>query len=341
MRRMIGWRLISLGSIALCAFAFSSARGEGNSEPPAHGASAIEILRDETYGSAIVGASGDRQERPMMLDVYLPSTPAAYGKGRQAIILAFGGAFHRGNKGDLQYAEDGARDSSMADYCTTLAQRGLVCFSIDYRVVPDDPPFPVGWSTNGAMSKELLHNPLMTGRIETVRARMGIPPLDDQSRDQLWNATFAAVEDFENALNFVKANANKYGVDPERVAVGGFSAGAITAINLAYGRGADVCATVSISGASWGYDLKKTVRKKSPALLQFAGQWDLPAIQYGNAGIAKLLSSRGVSVVQAWVPGFGHFYPKEAPSLAVDFDKTSVIDRIVDFLTTGKACSGR
>jgi len=37
-------------------------------------------------------------------------------------------------------------------------------------------------------------------------------------------------------------------------------------------------------------------------------------------------------VKQAWVPGFGHFYPMEAPSLSSEFEKSSVLEQAVDFL---------
>ncbi|MEP2552269.1 MAG: dienelactone hydrolase family protein, partial [Marinomonas sp.] len=182
------------------------------------------------------------------------------------------------------------------------------------------------------MPKALLNSPIVTGRVELVRKRMNLPPLNDQSRQQLWNATFAAVEDMESALGFIRQNADDLNVDPDRIALGGFSAGAMTAINLAYGKGADVQAVISLSGTSWGYDLNKTLNKDAPPLLLIAGQWDLQGIQMGSAGIAKLFKSRGVSSTEAWVPGFGHFYPKEAPSLSAGFDKSAVIDRLTKFL---------
>ena len=54
------------------------------------------------------------------------------------------------------------------------------------------------------MPKRLLESPIVTGRVEFVRQKMGLPPLDEHSREQLWNATFAAVDDMEAALNFVR-----------------------------------------------------------------------------------------------------------------------------------------
>ncbi|MEO9469247.1 alpha/beta hydrolase fold domain-containing protein [Parasphingorhabdus sp.] len=301
--------------------------GISNAETPV-----ANVQKQVVYGQGAVDVSTERRLRPLLLDAYLPKQTAANEKPHPAIILAFGGAFHRGGKGDYQFSEDGASDSSMADYCQALADRGIACFSIDYRLTPEDPAFPEGLEQANLMSKELLSSPIVTGRVEIVRKRMSLPPLDDRSREQLWNATFAAVEDLETALNFIRKNADSYGIDPDRIAVGGFSAGAITAINLAYGKGVDVQAVVSLSGTSWGYDLGKTVTDKAPPLLIVAGQWDLAGIREGSAGITKLFVSRNVPTSQAWVPGFGHFYPKEAPSLSSQFDKVSVIDRLVQFL---------
>ncbi|MEP0190859.1 MAG: alpha/beta hydrolase fold domain-containing protein [Erythrobacter sp.] len=294
--------------------------------------SEFELLGDVVYGSGTINASSQAAARELLLDAYVPIDQSEDASPKPAIILAFGGAFHRGEKGDFQFNEDGASDSSMADYCAALAQRGYACFSIEYRLTPEDPALPAGLDESILMPRRLLESPIVTGRVELVRQRMSLPPLNGQSREQLWNATFAAVEDMETALSFVRANAKVYNVDPERVALGGFSAGAMTAINLAYGKQADVRAVVALSGTSWGYDLNKTVSEDAPPLLLFAGQWDLTGIRHGSAAIAKLFQSRNAPVSEAWVPGFGHFYPMEAPSLSAQFDQTSIIDRLTSFL---------
>ncbi len=292
-----------------------------------------KLERNVIYGTGIVNVSTQPLERDLYLDAYIPKGAEADENPRPAILLAFGGAFHRGERGDFQFSEDGASDSSMADYCAALARRGFACFSIDYRLVPDDPALPSDLDNSKLMPKALLKNPAITSRIEFVRQKMGLPSLDENSREQLWNGTFAAIQDMETALNFIRANAQEFHVAPNKIAVGGFSAGAITAINLAYGKQADVQAVVALSGTSWGYDLNKTVSKDAPPILMFAGQWDLPGIRLGSASIAQLFQSHSAPLKQAWVPGFGHFYPMEAPSLAAQFDQQSVIDRLVSFLT--------
>jgi len=313
-------------TVAICAFACAAQLVSSL----AHSAD-YEVLKDVVYGNGLIGASGRPTPRNLLLDAYIP-TQEDGGTMRPAVILAFGGAFHRGEKGDFQFSEDGASDSAMADYCVALARRGFVCFSIEYRLTPEDPALPDGIDESVLMPKRQLESPIVTGRVEFVRQKMGLSPLDEQSREQLWNATFAAVQDMETALNFVRTNSERYHIDPDLIALGGFSAGAMTAINLAYGKRADVRAVVALSGASWGYDLTATLSAHAPPLLLFAGQWDLPGIRQGSAGIARLFNARGVRAQQAWVPGFGHFYPMEAPSLAFDFDQQSIIERVTHFL---------
>ncbi|MEP3420625.1 MAG: alpha/beta hydrolase fold domain-containing protein [Erythrobacter sp.] len=290
------------------------------------------LQTDVVYGHGLINASTRPEARGLLLDAYIPINDNEGASPKPAIILAFGGAFHRGDKGNFQFSEDGASDSSMADYCTALVRSGYACFSIEYRLTPEDPVLPEGLDQSILMPQGLLESPIVTGRVEFVRQRMSLPPLDDQSREQLWAATFAAVEDMETALNFVRGNANDFNIDPDRIAVGGFSAGAMTAINLAYGKKAKVQAVIALSGTSWGYDLTKTVSEDAPPLLMLAGQWDLPGIRHGSASIANLFQSRGAPISQAWVPGFGHFYPKEAPSLSDQFDQASIIDRLTRFL---------
>ena len=295
-------------------------------------ASEYELHSNVVYGTGLINASSQPTTRDLLLDAYIPVQGDGGATPKPAIILAFGGAFHRGGKGDFQFSEDGASDSSMADYCMALVRRGFACFSIEYRLTPEDPAQPEDLDRSALMPESLLQSPIVTGRVEFVRQRISLPPLDDNARAQLWNATFAAVEDMETALNFIRANASDYNVDPDRIAVGGFSAGAMTAINLAYGKQANVRAVVALSGTSWGYDLNKTVSEDAPPLLMFAGQWDLPGIRLGSADIASLFDERKLPISQAWVPGFGHFYPMEAPSLSTQFDQVSIIDRLTRFL---------
>ena len=62
-----------------------------------------------------------------------------------------------------------------------------------------------------------------------------------------------ATADAQTAVRFLRTNAATYGIDPDRIAIGGSSAGAIAALNVGYSTSEDpsarVRAALSISGA--------------------------------------------------------------------------------------------
>jgi acetyl esterase/lipase len=102
----------------------------------------------------------------------------------------------------------------IVDEATTFAKKGYVNVSIEYRL--EQP----GCSGN------------FSNCVDAIRE---------------------ATEDAQTAVRFLRTNAQTYGVDPDRIAIGGSSAGAITALNVAASTSEDpaagVRAAVSISGA--------------------------------------------------------------------------------------------
>ena len=105
----------------------------------------------------------------------------------------------------------------IVDEANTFAAKGYVNFSISYRLHPS------GCSA-GAPSPACV------------------------------SAINAAVIDAQHAVRFVRENAASYGVDPNRIGIGGSSAGGIIAMHVAYRTGenqtAAVQAGVSLSGAN-------------------------------------------------------------------------------------------
>ena len=220
----------------------------------------------------------------------------------------------------------------MGDYCQAFAAAGYVCLSIEYRLVPEDPALPAGLDPGLLFPKAALKDPVMTARIDVVRGRMGLPLLDDQSREQLWNTVFAASQDLSSAVAFARANADKFGIDPQHVAVGGFSAGGLAAVNAAYGQGLPVQAVFSLSGGVGGYDLRKSAKAGMPAGLFVEGSNDLDGVQIGTRVALGALGAAGIKAETAWMPGFGHFYPMGAPSLGGDMTKLTLKTRLLRFL---------
>jgi dienelactone hydrolase len=294
---------------------------------------AVAVQSDVVYGQGIVGASSPKPHvRDLKMDVYRPLVDGKPLTGRPAIVMAFGGAFHRGSKGTVRFEEDGASDSAMGEYCRAFAAAGYVCLSIEYRLVPEDPALPAGLDPAVLFPKAMLKDPMMTARVDVVRGRMGLPLLDDQTRAQLWNTVFAASEDLVNAVKFARASADQLGIDPDRIAVGGFSAGGLAAVNAAYGIGAPVKAVLSLSGGMGGFDLRKTAKAGMPPGLFVIGQNDLDGVQVGTRGLLGALAAAGVRNESAWMPGFGHFYPMGATSLGSDMTRLTLKTRAVRFL---------
>ena len=292
----------------------------------------ILVQTDIVYGTGLVDAADDPHARPLKMDAYLPAGASA-DRPAPAIVMAFGGAFHRGSKGDDTFYENGAQDSSMASYCRAIAKAGIACFSIEYRLTPEVPAPGRTHDPARLFPESMIASPGATARIDFARTQMGLEPLNEETRHQYWHAIFAAAEDMTSAVEHVRVHAADYAIDPERVAVGGFSAGAITAINTAYGMDAPVRAVVALSGTVAGYNPDAGLPADPPPLLMFMGQNDLPGIMAGSRFLRDELTAAGSPPETAWVPGFSHFYPMGAPSLGADLSKESVGHRVIDFLT--------
>ena len=109
------------------------------------------------------------------------------------------------------------------------------------------------------------------------RLTAGCAPFTDQCIDGIQ----MAYHDAQAAVRFLRANAATYKIDPDRIAIAGTSAGAITAYNVAYGSespghsgnpgySSKVRAAVSLSGAS----LTTTPGKGDPPTMDFHGTVD-------------------------------------------------------------------
>jgi acetyl esterase/lipase len=120
--------------------------------------------------------------------------------------------------GSFAFGDSGSPE--IVDEATTMGMKGYVSISINYRLAP---------------------SPGCAAASPTTQCLQGI--VDAQ-------------HDAQTAVRFLRANASRYGVDPNRIAIGGSSAGAITALNVGYDSATDPTASVrgavSLSGASIG-----------------------------------------------------------------------------------------
>ncbi len=165
--------------------------------------------------------------------------------------------------------------AELVDQARFFAQRGYVTASITYRLGPT-----VGCVVPGA---ECV--------VAIVQAR----------------------EDAQAAVRFFRSRAAEFGIDPERIAIAGTSAGAITALNVGYGAdlpdatvdgvSAEVRAAVSLSGAALPGGAIDA--NDAPALL-FHGTAD-PLVPYGwaTATVDAAQAAGLTSYLVTWVDA-GH-----------------------------------
>ncbi len=115
-----------------------------------------------------------------------------------------------------------------------------------------------------------------------------------------------ATADAQTAVRFLRTHASTYGVDPNRIAIGGSSAGAITALQVGYATSENpssaVRAALSLSGANL---LSPVTAGDAPALL-FHGTAD-PLVPYQWAvNTVNAATAKGLVVsLETWT-GAGH-----------------------------------
>jgi acetyl esterase/lipase len=141
-----------------------------------------------------------------------------------------------------------------------------------------------------------------------------------------------AIEDAQAAVRFMRANAATYRIDPARIAVGGTSAGAITALNVGYGtpvpgisgtpgESSAVAAAVSLSGAQL---FTNQIGAGDPPALLFHGTADTVVPYAWATATVDAAETAGLPVELVEWEGAGH-----VPYAA---NRTQIIDLSTNFL---------
>ncbi|MDF2233603.1 alpha/beta hydrolase [Albimonas sp. CAU 1670] len=277
--------------------------------------------RDVVYGHALRRDGPAPEVMALELDLYAPDAPTPPG-GRPAVMLAFGGAFHRGSRQDDAFADEQGRTSTaMAEYCRRLAARGFVAASVSYRLAQLRPEAgPTQAMAPGAANLD---------RIQVVRGMLGLPPT---TPEEMHAAIEGAIDDVTAAYRFLAGAARRYGIDPSRIVIGGFSAGARLTISAALTHDVDPAGVVCLSAAAperFAQDHRAAGGARFPALLVTSDD-DLPAIREGAPRLHGALVEAGFDARWVVVPDHGHFYPAEA---RIEGGETGVLwDEILAFL---------
>ena len=268
----------------------------------------IRTQRDIVFAEARIGynkGEGPMQAVSLKLDAYLPADPAA--APAPALVLAHGGAFHRGSKED-DTGPGPNPNTSTAEYCRRFAALGWPSFSVQYRLAQTDPE---------PGRKTVLSEPdqVPMSRVDVVRAEMGLPPIEPRDMARVMDA---AIDDVTASVRFVKTHHGDYGIDPERIVLGGFSAGGRCAAYAAYGKRVGVAGVVAISAPLVPADaaayLARGHELPFPPLLMISGEHDLDYVCAFVPEVERRFSAAGREVEWAQVPGGTHFYPSDSPT---------------------------
>ncbi len=303
-----------------------------NDEHRADSVFGYRLETDVVYGQGQVLRDNKIVQRDLLLDVYRPTEPGR-GSPLPAVVLVHGGAHHRGGRRQPPFKEAGAVHSPMEDYARLLAPLGYVCFVIEYRLAPELPQPETRPDAPNLVDPDKYLTPAGLERVNFAREAMGLPALPWDQAIVVWNSAMAGAEDTRKAIEHVRSNSADYNVDPTKIALGGHSAGGGNTLNATFGLKAPVAAIFPLSPPGMLFRKRETiVGADLPPTLLLVSQNDLPVILEPTPDLIRHMRAAEIDYEMAWVPGFPHFYPSGAVSLADDGSRLSVGDRIVRFL---------
>jgi predicted esterase len=133
-----------------------------------------------------------------------------------------------------------------------------------------------------------------------------------------------AMEDAQTAVRFLRTNAATYGIDTTRIAIGGTSAGAITALNVGFGSSEDPTAAVAGAVSLSGARLIGTISAGDAPSLLFHGTSDFVVpYQWAVTTVNQATAAGLDSFLTSWA-GAGH-----VPYVQ---HRTEIIDQTTNFL---------
>jgi predicted esterase len=272
-------------------------------------ASAATLYHDPLFGvtetSNVVYGSGPTQNgtssENLTLDVYKPvqgSTPLP--ASTPAIVLVHGGGFVSGDKAD------------MAPLAEQYASLGYVVVSINYRMYTDFPP-------NSSPGPADNFTPPPPGFDSFPDLQLG------------GNAINAAVQDSETAMTWVRNNAASLGVNPNRIGIGGASAGGITAELVGYNNvPAHIAPTVVLDFLGSMYGTESVIQPGGPAAFMFHGDADTQVPFSGDLAVSNQLTA--VGTYHEFYEGVGIGHELDTSVFNLKFGNETLLQHNIDFL---------
>ncbi|WP_026902877.1 alpha/beta hydrolase [Pedobacter glucosidilyticus] len=183
-----------------------------------------------------------------ILDLYLPTNNSS--TSLPVFVFIHGGGFTGGDK-------------RLVDLCSKIASQGFAVASINYRLT--------------------LKYKKVSGASCSANMAKGLP-VNGAFHPVLNEAIKNASDDAISALQWIKDNAVKYNLNTGKVAIGGGSAGGMTALHAAYASQQKVLPIIAVVNLWGGLENANVISKISPPLLTYHGDLDTTInIEYAYA----------------------------------------------------------
>ncbi|MDX2283874.1 MAG: T9SS type A sorting domain-containing protein [Bacteroidia bacterium] len=161
--------------------------------------SSVQRTDSVVYGNNITVIVNPPAARPLIMDVYRPAGDTA--TNRPVVLVGTTGNFL---PAILNGSPQGTiKDSSVVELCTRLAKRGYVAISFFYRQ---------GWAATN--------------------------PSQDIQTQTLLQAAYRGIQDARTLARFLRKsvaeNGNPYGIDPNKIIIGGIGTGGYVSLGAAY-----------------------------------------------------------------------------------------------------------
>ena len=256
---------------------------------------------------------------PLRWDIYSPESAGGCDTCLlPGILLIHGGSYIEGSR----------EDADIVETAKALAKNGYAVATIDYRKLGDNP-------VPGPVFTDAAQFPKLADFIDEIEDRGEL----DYGWDVLEPAVLAAHEDALEALRKLYADAAKYRIDPERLVAIGGSAGAVTALNLAYTLdGSTSVPSLIAVGDIVGAAPDATI-KAGDAALFIAHSRDDDVVPFEEAEeLERKAMAAGIPVEFIRLDGVGHDVDVMQPHTE---SGESILDRLLAFLEDNLGPSGR